>query len=110
MSPHAPTPLGCDREGAIAFLGCSPTKFEELTVKKIVKRLGSGWYSYRMLGKAFEALEAEAEGNVIDIKKKLKEKANENRRKIRKQGDMSEDRSEKELLFPDLPGGRRSKG
>lgn len=108
MNPNTPSPLGCDRESAIAFLGCSPAKFEELTNRKIVKRLSSGWYSYDMLRQAFQKIEEAAaiDPKVIDLQKKLKE--NEKRQAIRSKGDLPTDREEKELLFPDLTGRRGS--
>lgn len=54
------SPLGCSRDEAIKYLGCSETKFQELTNRKIIVRLSGGWYSYRLLAMAMETLEKEA--------------------------------------------------
>lgn len=54
-----PTPIGTNREGAIEYLGCSRTKFEELLKRKIVKALCRGWYAYEDLDDAIQALRTE---------------------------------------------------
>lgn len=54
-----PTPIGTKKEGAIDYLGCSRTKFEELLKRKIVKALSRGWYAYQDLDDAIQTLRME---------------------------------------------------
>ncbi len=52
-------PIGCNREEAIRFLGCSESMFEELHARKIIRSLRKGWYTYDDLRKAVKDLEGE---------------------------------------------------
>lgn len=99
-------PIGCGKEDAIRFLGCSPSMFEELSAKKIIKRVRAGWYSYRMLEEAMQALEEEAKGtaNILKLKNHAKGQT------VRSKGSGSQDREAEELLFPDQSGGRKLTG
>jgi hypothetical protein len=50
------SPIGCDRAGAIEYLGCSQTMFETVSRLGVVRSVRKGWYLYADLDAAAERL------------------------------------------------------
>ena len=54
-----PTPIGCGRKDAIAFMGCSQNLFEIYQRRGIIKPALRGWYRYESLLESARAIHDE---------------------------------------------------
>jgi|GEM_PF-5956431 len=58
-------PIGCDAKAACAYLGCTENRLKELQNVGVVRTIGNGWYSYRLLDEAMDALENRSAGDKV---------------------------------------------
>lgn len=60
-------PAGCNEEQAVAYMGCSQSRFEELRKRGIVKPLSRGWYAYDDLDEAMLQLRRERDQSGVTL-------------------------------------------
>ena len=83
------------------FLGITPSRFERLYRKRIIKPLGQNWFAYADLERAVETIRKERDGgNVIelDLTHEENQGVSEAGRAVGSKGDKSPYRPTKELL------------
>ena len=90
-------PIGCDRQSAIEYMGCTETMFETISRLGVVRSVRKGWYLFADLDAAAERLiqlRNESRGENEQESKGIAKK----RRHLGSQGDRSYDGRTQELL------------
>lgn len=58
-------PAGCDREGAMRYLGACEKRFETLLSEKKIRPLGRNWFAYADLDETIERLRKDRDKVVV---------------------------------------------
>lgn len=91
-------PIGCDREGAVRYMGCSVSMFDDLTSKGIVRPVRRNWFLYSDLDRAAERLQKERDVENATIKLETTDSVPKKKRNVGVQGGRRYDGITKELL------------